>query len=138
MEYVWLSIVLLLSIIEVITVGLTTVWFIISGLIALILSILFDNILLEMAVFVLGGTILLFTTRPIVLKYIKPKSIPLNIDRIIGMEGIAQEDITKTSGEVKVDGKVWTAFSNQKILKNEKVRILEIQSTKLKVEKVEE
>lgn len=138
MEYVWLSIVLLLSIIEVITVGLTTVWFIISGLIALILSILFDNILLEMAVFVLGGTILLFTTRPIVLKYIKPTSVPLNIDRIIGMEGIAQEDITKTSGEVKVDGKVWTAFSNQKILKNEKVRILEIQSTKLKVEKVEE
>lgn len=138
MEYVWLSIVLLLSIIEVITVGLTTIWFIISGLIALILSILLDNILLEMAVFVLGGTILLFTTRPIVLKYIKPKSIPLNIDRIIGMEGIAQEDITPTSGEVKVDGKVWTAFSNQKILKNEKVRILEIQSTKLKVEKVEE
>lgn len=138
MEYVWLSIVLLLNIIEVITVGLTTIWFIISGLIALILSILLDNILLEMAVFVLGGTILLFTTRPIVLKYIKPKSIPLNIDRIIGMEGIAQEDITPTSGEVKVDGKVWTAFSNQKILKNEKVRILEIQSTKLKVEKVEE
>ena len=67
MEYVWLSIVLLLSIIEVITVGLTTVWFIISGLIALILSILFDNILLEMAVFVLGGTILLFTLAPTIL-----------------------------------------------------------------------
>lgn len=138
MEFVWLIIVLLLTVIEVFTAGLTTIWFVASGLLSLVLAIFFDNILFETAVFVLGGSILLVTTRPILLKYIKPKSVPLNYDRIIGMEGIALQDINKEDGEVKVDGKVWSAYSKQKILKDEKVRILEIHSTKLEVEKVEE
>lgn len=138
MEFVWLIIVLLLTVIEVFTAGLTTIWFVASGLLSLVLALFFDNILLEMAVFVLGGSILLITTRPILLKYVKPTSVPLNYDRIIGMEGIALQDINKETGEVKVDGKIWSAYSKQKILKDEKVRILEIHSTKLEVEKVEE
>ena len=55
------------------------------------------------------------------------------------MEGIVIEKITKkTPGVVKVDGKQWTAISNETIEIDETVKILEINSTKLKVEKTKE
>ena len=55
------------------------------------------------------------------------------------MTGIVTEDISKNIvGAVKVDGKIWSATSNKMIKKGEVVRVLEINSTKLKVEKKEE
>ena len=39
-------------------------------------------------------------------------------------------------GEVKVDGKIWTAFADEKIKKDEKVEVLEISGSKIKVRKV--
>ena len=55
------------------------------------------------------------------------------------MKGIVTESITKDSiGEVKVDGKKWSAYSDTNISKGEIVRVLSINSTKIKVEKWEE
>ena len=72
-------------------------------------------------------------------KRIIPNKIKTNIDRIIGMEGIVTEKITKNqSGEVKVDGKRWAAISNQELPVGSIVKILEINSTKLTVERMEE
>lgn len=138
MEYVWLCIVIILILIEACTADLTTIWFIASGIVSLFLSIYMDNLFLEVAIFSLGGILLLITTKPLLRKYMKPKKVALNLDRILEMRGVALEDIDSTNGEVKVDGKVWRAFSDEKIKKGEFVRILEIQSTKLKVKKEEE
>lgn len=139
MSFIWLGVVILLTIAECISVGLTTIWFVISAIIALIISLFFHNFLVQFAIFVIVGTILLITTRPILIKFIKPKEERTNLDRIIGMEGIVTEKIEKNkTGEVKVDGKRWTAYSNQTIEKNSTVKILEINGVKIKVEKVEE
>lgn len=138
MQYLWLGIVILLVIIELATINLTTIWFVVSGIITLILSLFIDNLFIQMLIFVLGGVILLLTTRKILLKYLKPRNIKTNIDRIIGMKGIALTDINENSGEVKVDGKVWNAYSKDLVKENERVIILEIKSTKLIVEKVKE
>ena len=55
------------------------------------------------------------------------------------MEGIVTEEISRNViGEVKVDGKKWSASSNKKIPKDSIVKILGIDGVKLKVEKVEE
>ena len=55
------------------------------------------------------------------------------------MEGIVTEKITKkTPGEVKVDGKHWTAIADENIPVDTPVKILEINSTKLKVKRMEE
>ena len=52
---------------------------------------------------------------------------------------VIYEKITKkTPGEVKVDGKRWTAIADETINTNETVEILEINSTKLKVKRMEE
>ena len=108
MVWIWLGIVIFLIFIEVITVGLTTVWFVISGFVSLILSLFIDSIVL--------GVLLLITTRPYLVKKLHVKESKTNLDRVIGMRGIVTEDITTLNpGEVKVDGKRWTAISDTDI-----------------------
>lgn len=139
MGYIWLSIIIFLVIIETMTINLTTIWFVISGLCSLVLSFFIDNFFIQFLLFVLLGVILLITTRPILKKFIKLNNEATNIDRVIGMNGIVTENITKNSyGEVKVDGKRWTAYSDENIEKDSLVKVLKINGVKIKVEKVEE
>ena len=138
MFYIWLAIAVVLAIIEMSTVNLVSIWFIISSMLAMIISLFTDNIFIQMAIFVLGGTLLLILTKDAI-KKILPVKTKTNIDRIIGMKGIVTEKITKkTPGEVKVDGKKWTAVADETINTDETVEILEINSTKLKVKRTEE
>ena len=134
---VWLIIVILLALIEIITINLTTIWFVISGIIALIASLFVDNYIIQFGVFVILGVVLLITTKPFLTKFIKQHKIHTNIDRIIGMTGVVTEKISKNEdGEVKVDGKRWTAYADKSIKKGDLVKILEIKGVKIKVEKV--
>lgn len=136
---VWLILVILLALIEIITINLATIWFVISGIAALIASLFIDNYIIQFGIFVILGVILLITTKPILTKFIKQHNTKTNLDRIIGMTGIVTEKITKTeNGEVKVDGKKWTAYANKTIKVGETVKVLEIQGVKIKVEKVGE
>ncbi len=134
MFWIWLVIILFLTFIEVITVNLTTIWFVVSGLISLSLSFFIDSFEIQFGVFVIGGIILLITTRSYLVKKLKIKGEKTNLDRVIGMQGIVTEDITKLNpGEVKVDGKLWTAISDKKIKKDSIVEVLSIDGVKLKV-----
>lgn len=63
MTYFWLGIVIFLGFIEAITVQLVSIWFVISALVALTISLIIDNFVLEFASFVIIGIILLLTTR---------------------------------------------------------------------------
>lgn len=136
---VWLIIVILLALIEIITINLTTIWFVISGIIALIVSLFVDNYIVQFGTFVILGVILLITTKPFLTKFIKQHKTRTNLDRIIGMTGVVTEKIGKNEdGEVKVDGKKWTAYAEKSIKKGELVKVLEIKGVKIKVEKIGE
>ena len=138
MTLAWLAIILLLVVIEVSTVQLTTVWFVVSGIISMILSIFINSIEIQFAIFVIGGILLLFTTRPYLMKKLKVKESRTNLDRVIGMNGVVTQDIEKLSpGEVKVDGKMWTAISDKEIKKGKVVEILKIEGVKLKVKEID-
>ncbi len=137
MFYYWLFTIVLLAIIELATINLTTIWFVASGILALIVSFFTNNALIQMGVFVVGGVILLATTRSTLIKFLNNRKTKTNLDRIIGMQGMVISNIKKGGyGEVKVDGKIWTAYADTKIVKNSKVIVLEINSTKLKVKGV--
>ena len=133
----WLIVVLILSFFEVVTVQLVSVWFIVSALVSLIISIFYDNFFVQFLVFVVLGVILLITTRPILNKWLKKGgTYKTNLDRVVGMKGIVTEDINKNSiGEVKVDGKRWSAISSDKLEKGTLVDILKIDGVKLVVSK---
>lgn len=138
MFYIWLAIVIILSIIEAATVNLVSIWFVVSGIITMIVTLLTDNLTIQITTFLLLGIIFMLLTRKTI-KKISPEKAKTNLERIIGMEGIVTEKITKTTpGEVKVDGKKWTAIANNTIDTGTAVKILEINSTKLKVERISE
>ena len=130
----WLALVIVLSIIEIATVNLLTIWFVISGIVALILSFFIKDVAIVSTIFALLGIILLFTTRPIFSKLLKPKNEKTNFDRIIGKVGIVTEEIKRNQiGEVKIDGKKWSAISNKKIEVGKEVIIEAIEGVKLVV-----
>lgn len=138
MFYAWLAIVVCLAILEMVTVSLVSIWFVLSGLLAMIASLFTNNVTIQITIFVIFGLIFMLLTRKFVKKAV-PVKAKTNIDRIIGMEGIVTEKITKIHpGEVKVDGKKWTAVSDKTINEGSIVKILEINSTKLTVERMEE
>lgn len=139
MIWIWLGIVIVLTLIEISTTSLVTIWFIASSLVSLVLSIFVDDFFIQFLVFVILGVILLLTTREHLVKFIGSRNEKTNLDRVVGMTGIVTEEIKKnSSGEVKVDGKRWTAISNKKIKVDSTVKVLEIDGVKLKVEEVSE
>lgn len=138
MFYFWTGLIILLAIIEASTVNLVSIWFIISGLLALILSFITDNFVIQFAVFVVVGVISMLTTRKTLEQKLVKKE-KTNLDRIIGMKGVVTEKIEElSSGEVKVDGKHWTATAKTTIEKDEVVKILKINGVKVEVERWEE
>ena len=119
------------------TVNLTTIWFVVSGLVAIGLSFVTDVFLIQFGVFVCLGIGLLIVTKPFVKKFLDSRDAKTNFDRIIGMNGIVVKDISDVNnGEVKVDGKIWTAYSDDSLKVNDKVKVLEISGSKIKVRKV--
>ena len=138
MFWVWLIIVVFLGILEATTVNLVSIWFVASGLVAMILSFFTDNVMIQFGVFVILGVILMITTRKYLNKLFGHKE-KTNLDRVVGMKGRVTETIPKDGrGAVKVDGKVWTAYANEEIKEGSFVKILEINGVKLKVEKWKE
>ena len=139
MFYLWLIVIIVLTIIECMTVNLVTIWYVASALVSLILSLFIDSFLIQFGVFAILGTIFLLTTRKALNRLIKNKNEKTNLDRVIGMKGIVTEEIKKNdNGEVKVDGKRWTAYADKRIKVDSIVQILEINGVKLKVKEVEE
>ena len=135
--YFWLTVVIILSVVECMTIDLVTIWYIASGLCTIVLSLFNDNFVIQFAFFTILGTILLITTKSFLKDVLKSKDIKTNFDRVIGMKGIVTEEINENSiGEVKVDGKRWSAISDKKIDLNKEVIILAIDGVKLKVEEV--
>ncbi len=139
MTYFWLIIVIALGIFEAVTFNLVSIWFVLSGIITLIVSLFTDNFLIQFGVFVVLGVIFMLLIK----KYLEPKimanKIKTNLDRIIGMKGVVTEDITDVNvGEVKVDGKKWSAISKEKLEKGDLVKILKMNGVKLEVERWKE
>ena len=80
----------------------------------------------------------MLTTRKSLTKLLV-KDEKTNLDRVIGMKGIVTENIEKNDvGEVKVDGKKWSAIAEEEILVGSTIKVLKINGVKLVVEKWKE
>ncbi len=139
MASIWLVIFIVLVVIELLTINLVTIWFAVAAVFALLVDIITGNTMLEIIVFTVSSFLLLLLTKPII-KKIKVKKIEAtNLDMVINKVGIVTEDILNDKiGEVKVLGKKWSAYSDTKVLKGERVKILSIDGVRLKVEKMGE
>lgn len=107
----WAAAIILFGIAEAVTAQLVSIWFLIGAIAALIAAFFGANLIIQIIVFIAVSVLALVITRPLVKKYINPKKEHTNADRVIGQVGIVAEDIDniKATGQVKADGKIWTA-----------------------------
>ncbi len=82
---------------------------------------------------------LLLTTRKFLEKLIKSREdTKTNLDRILGSTAVVTEPLSKNDvGEVKVEGKKWSAISKESLEVGEEVIIESIDGVKLIVRKKE-
>lgn len=134
----WLVIVIILSLVEAFTINLVSIWFVLSGIVALLLSFFIENDTITFSIFVLLGLFLLILTKPIVNRL--KKSLPkekTNLERLIGENAIVTEEITESKiGEVKIQGKRWSAISKDLCKNHDLVKVEKIDGVKLIVRKV--
>lgn len=135
----WLIVLVTALVIEAMTMGLTTIWFSGGALAAMIVEMLNGGISLQVVVFLIISLILLFYTRPIAVKHFNKKRAKTNLDTVIGKTAVVTIPIhnLKETGQVILDGKEWTARSNDASKEFEKgslVKIVEIKGVKLIVE----
>jgi membrane protein implicated in regulation of membrane protease activity len=138
----WLIVLAVLIFIEIITLGLTTIWFAGGALVAFIVSLFYDNLLVEIILFLIVSLLLLYFTRPVILKYFNPKRTKTNYEGVIGKEAlvITTIDNINASGQVSVDGQEWSAKSldGLKIDKGSRVKVQGITGVKLMVTTIKE
>ncbi|HCY44520.1 MAG TPA: NfeD family protein [Firmicutes bacterium] len=135
----WLIIFIFLIFVEIATVNLVSIWFAIGAIASCILSIYVDNLIIQLGCFVITSTICLILTKSIISKIKNHKITPTNLDRVIGDIGIVTEEIDEfNNGEVKVDGKTWTATSKETLKVGTKVKIVSINGVKLNVKSIKE
>ena len=139
MTTIWLIVFLALVFLELATINLVSIWFAIGALVSFIISLYVENMTAQIAAFIAVSIISLLLTKKIVSKVRCKEPEKTNLDRVIGKIGIVTEEVTKLEpGEVKVDGKKWSAISTKKIKVGSKVEILSIDGVKLNVKEVKE
>ncbi len=131
----WAAAIIIFGIAEAVTVQLVSIWFLVGAIAALITALCGASPVIQIIVFIAVSVLALVITRPLVKKYITPKRENTNADRVIGQTGIVTQDIDniKATGQVKVDGKFWTArsFDNSVIPAEREVIIDKIDGVKL-------
>ena len=142
MIWVWLGAAVVFGIVEALTAGLVSIWFVAGSAAALIGAFLGAGLGAQVALFVAVTAAALAATRPLVRRYTAGKAIPTNLDRVLGDSGKVTETIDNenSTGAVYVDGKTWTARSadGSVIPAGTVVKILRMEGVKLFVEKIEE
>ena len=139
---IWIAAIIIFGVVEAVTAGLVSIWFVIGGVGGLIVSILGGQIWLQVVVFFLVSIAALFATRPLVRKFSTARATATNADRVLDSVGRVTETIDNTipTGEVYVDGKRWSARSETgAVIKPETlVRITRMEGVRLFVEKKED
>lgn len=138
----WLAIVIVLLVIEIATLGLTTIWFAGGALVACIAALLHANIWVQIVLFLVVSVLLLFFTRPLAIRYMNKDRMKTNVDSMVGKEAVVTEaiDNLKAQGVVQVNGLEWTARSEESqevIPKGAIVEVGRVDGVKLIVRKKE-
>ncbi len=139
----WLFLFIILLIFEIITLGLTTIWFAGGAVCAFIVSLLGAGLEIEIAIFVLVSVALIFFTRPYAAKIINKDYKKTNADRLIGKTAKITEaiDNIEAKGAAMINGKEWTARAaadDIRISVGTYVRVKGIDGVKLIVEEIDD
>lgn len=135
----WLIIAAGMVVAEIISLGLTTIWFAGGALITALVAHLGAHWILQIIVFAIVSLILLFFTRPIAQKHMMKNNEKTNVESLIGQTCIVTEEINnlKATGTVMINGLEWTARAENSdiIEKDVEVEVHSVSGVKLIVTK---
>ncbi len=143
MTVVWLVILVILVVIELITMGLTTIWFAGGALAAALISIPGTPLALQILIFLIVSGLLLYFTRPVAVKYFNRDRVRTNVESMIGRQAIVISEINNLEGigQVNTGGMEWSArssYHNVVLPAGTVVTVLGVDGVKLIVEERKE
>lgn len=112
MTALWIAAIVVFGVVEAVTAGLVSIWFVPGAVAGLIAAMAGAGLLIQLVLF-LAVSAALAATRPLVKKLSAGRAVPTNADRVLGRTARVTETIDNdsASGAVYVDGKTWTARS---------------------------
>lgn len=137
--YWWLAIAAVMAVVEIASMGLITIWFVVGGLAAFVAGFLGADLTVQIAVFLVVSIACLALLRPLVMKHRKigeeHEPTPVGLNAIV-IERIDNDALT---GRIETpDHMTWAALSADGVPIEEgaQVRVVEQRSIKLVVERV--
>lgn len=111
----WLAVMVIMLVIEIVTLGITTIWFAGGALVAFIMAMLNAPFLAQVFVFFIVSFVLLIFTRPVAVKYFNKDRARTNVESMIGRQAIVVSEVDNLQGigRVTVGGQEWSARTIQ-------------------------
>ena len=112
---IWLIIFVACIVVEIITMGLTTIWFAGGSLVASVAAAIGAPLWLQIVLFVAVSLLLLYFTRPIAVKYFNRDRVKTNAESLVGKQAIVISEIDNLQGigQVTVGGQEWSARTTE-------------------------
>jgi membrane protein implicated in regulation of membrane protease activity len=139
LRWLWVALVIVFTLIEVFTLGLTTVWFALAALVMVFLSLLPIPLVFQILIFLGISALLLIFTRPVAVKKFKMGKEKTNVDSLIGRHALVIKTVGEfEKGEVKINGQIWSAHSedNSEIQEGTRCEIVRIEGVRAVVRPV--
>jgi membrane protein implicated in regulation of membrane protease activity len=140
MYIIWAVAIVVFGVFEAVTAQLVSIWFVLGSIAALISAFFGASFTVQVIIFTVVTILALVITRPLVKKYIHPHKEHTNADKVLDQIGVVTQDIDNINakGQVKVDGKTWTAraVDNNLIPSGSEVKIEKIEGVKLIVKNI--
>ncbi len=139
---VWLAVLIVMIIIEMATMGLTTIWFAGGALVGIVVAAVGGPVWLQVLLAIIVSAVLLVFTRPIAMKHFNKDREKTNAESLVGRQAIVISEINNLHGigQVTINGMEWTArtvVDGKTIEPGAVVVIRGINGVKLLVEEVE-
>jgi membrane protein implicated in regulation of membrane protease activity/transcriptional regulator with XRE-family HTH domain len=135
MTIIWIAAIIIFGIAEAATAGLVSIWFVGGAVAALITAELGGSLWLQFVLFLIVSIAALAATRPLARRMLDNTITPTNADRVIDHPARVTETVDNehSSGAVYIDGKTWTARSEngEVIPKDTIVTVVRMEGVKL-------
>lgn len=111
MLFIWLIALIVLIVVELATMGLTTIWFALGALVAAITAALHAPVVLQVVLFLVISIVSFIFTRPLAVKYFNRDRVRTNVESLIGRQGVVISEINNVEGigQIQVGGQEWSA-----------------------------
>ena len=113
--FYWLIIFVIALVVEIATMGLTSIWFTGGAIIAWMFAKIGFGTMVQIVVFVIASLLLLVLTRPIAVRFFNVERQKTNAESLIGECAVVIEEVDtiKAQGRVEIHGMEWSAKTDE-------------------------